>query len=578
MRKSSSGVSRIMETGENAEKRATRACFEYLESGSIFRKMLDGFVEKYRSYGEVCGSVRLRLENPDSVDLLEGFLGKSLRGRKSVTISADALRRVIASSRFAGANLEQVLFLHAGGSIPVRKEMKFRRQELYRTILQDAARRSEDPVMRRLAEELHALMDTLSDDVQSVDGRAQMDLTAPALRHRMTQPDEKYVKMDAEPVEAERDCGRESAKAMEEQAASRNALARILMKRFGNAWNEGGEEAAAAALSGCLALTAAILGHLPVRRGSSQYLAVFASDVTGNPHSFDRGAENGPLAEAVLRWYVETYQPPVASFFIPDSLKAVRRGQLFLRCGVMIDDVSNYVTVYGIRAMRRGGREDQGMQGFWAERAAVHVPLSSVMEWTEMRPAQAPLKTGRELIKSLSTQAMETCADIAERNEQGRVLVVENPSIFSMLISRFPDEAFMCVNGQPNLAALVALHLLAGSGAELWYGGDMDPEGLLIADHLCIFCGRKLKLWHMGPEEYLTAVSTGGRRMNPDSSGQTDTSDVRQESGGTVRTAEPLSDRRLHMLDHLENEELKQTAALMRQYRMAVYQERLVSG
>ena len=445
MRKSSSGVSRIMETGENAEKRATRACFEYLESGSIFRKMLDGFVEKYRSYGEVCGSVRLRLADPDSVDLLEGFLGKSLRGRKSVTISADALRRVIASSCFAGANLEQVLFLHAGGSIPVRKEMKFRRQELYRTILQDAARRSEDPVMRRLAEELHALMDTLSDDVQSVDGRAQMDLTAPALRHRMTQPDEKYVKMDAEPVEAERDCGRESAKAMEEQAASRNALARILMKRFGNAWNEGGEEAAAAALSGCLALTAAILGHLPVRRGSSQYLAVFASDVTGNPHSFDRGAENGPLAEAVLRWYVETYQPPVASFFIPDSLKAVRRGQLFLRCGVMIDDVSNYVTVYGIRAMRRGGREDQGMQGFWAERAAVHVPLSSVMEWTEMRPAQAPLKTGRELIKSLSTQAMETCADIAERNEQGRVLVERVESLLSHLESllRFRSGLFV---------------------------------------------------------------------------------------------------------------------------------------
>ena len=560
-----------METGENAEKRATRACFEYLESGSIFRKMLDGFVKKYRSYGEICGSVRLRLADPDSVDLLEGFLGKSLRGRKSVTISADALRRVIASSRFAGADLEQVLFLHAGGPILVHKEMKSRRQELYRTILQDAARRSADPVMRHLAGELYALMDTLSDDVQSVDGRAQMDLTAPALRHRMTQPDEEIWKM-VRPVEEKP--GARPGRA----AASRNALAGILAKRFGNAWNEGGEEAAAAALSGCLALTAAILGHLPVRRGSSQYLAVFASDVTGNPHSFDRGAENGPLAEAVLRWYVETYQPPVASFSIPDSLKAVRRGQLFLRCGIMIDDVSNYVTVYGIRAMRRGGREDQGMQGFWAERAAVHVPLSSVMEWTEMRPAQAPLKTGRELIKSLSTQAMETCADIAERNEQGRVLVVENPSIFSMLISRFPDEAFMCVNGQPNLAALVALHLLAGSGAELRYGGDMDPEGLLIADHLWIFCGRKLKLWHMGPEEYLTAVSTGGRRMNPDSSGQTDTSDVRKESGVTVRTAEPLSDRRLHMLDHLENEELKQTAALMRQYRMAVYQERLVSG
>ena len=75
-----------METGENAEKRATRACFEYLESGSIFRKMLDGFVEKYRSYGEVCGSVRLRLADPDSVDLLEG------RMRFAVSLRRAALR------------------------------------------------------------------------------------------------------------------------------------------------------------------------------------------------------------------------------------------------------------------------------------------------------------------------------------------------------------------------------------------------------------------------------------------------------------------------------------------------------
>jgi hypothetical protein len=65
--------------------------------------------------------------------------------------------------------------------------------------------------------------------------------------------------------------------------------------------------------------------------------------------------------------------------------------------------------------------------------------------------------------------------------------------------------------------------------------------------------------------------------VNRDSCCQTGTGDVRKKSGVTARTAELLSDRRLHMLDHLENEELKQTAALMRQYRTAVYQERLVT-
>ena len=45
-------------------------------------------------------------------------------------------------------------------------------------------------------------------------------------------------------------------------------------------------------------------------------------------------------------------------------------------------------------------------------------------------------------------------------------------------------KAYMCMNGQPRLAGLMVLDLLAKSGTEVYYSGDLDPEGILIAQKL----------------------------------------------------------------------------------------------
>ena len=71
---------------------------------------------------------------------------------------------------------------------------------------------------------------------------------------------------------------------------------------------------------------------------------------------------------------------------------------------------------------------------------------------------------------------------------QDEIYIVENPSVFAVLCGKEKEKntrrAYMCMNGQPRLAGLMVLELLAKSGTRVYYAGDLDPEGILIAQKL----------------------------------------------------------------------------------------------
>lgn len=429
--------------------------------------MLNGFVKKYESYGEVCGSVRLPLREPEEVDAMEGLLGKPLQGQRTVTVSAAALRKVLSESRFAGVDLNTLVQAFAGGEIEVHSERKRKVKELYRNEILRAKEKTHDPVAEDFFRDL--------------------------------------LQAEEKPVSEEEIC---------EEALS---IHRMLLRQY-HMFLEKKEEEAISFLEKYLNLIAEIVENLPVRKRKYQYLAVFASDLTGDPHAFDRGTFSGVLLNKILLWYENRFHPVRQSFSVPDGFNSVRRGQLYLTCGIMIDDVSNYVVSYGVRTALENGKEDPGMAGFHEEQAVVQVPLSVLTRWT------------------------------AAFGNHGKILVVENPSVFSMMVSRYPERSFMCMNGQPRLAGLVMLHLLSESGTEIAYGGDLDPEGIRIADRLWEFSGRKILLWHMSEEDYLKHVKDTG-------------------------TTSGLSERRLHMLEKIHHPELKKTAEAVRHYKKAVYQE-----
>lgn len=243
--------------------------------------------------------------------------------------------------------------------------------------------------------------------------------------------------------------------------------------------------------------------------GKKELLPVFAAASTGNPHYFDEGTTAEKLLSLYLRWRFGTEKQEGLS-------KSEYKKKLFFEAGILKDELSNDVLVYGIRAWRRDGSVHEGIDGFFRCR--------EVMKLT--------LKT----LGSLGViSGTEKC-----------VYVVENPAIFSSLVDKYPESTFVCGNGQLTLAVFVLLDKLAEHHM-LYYAGDFDPEGLQIAANIKNRYKEKVVLWNYRPELY-----------------EKYSSDV------------ILNERRLKKLEKIEERELKEIKELMRSRKHAAYQETML--
>lgn len=260
-----------------------------------------------------------------------------------------------------------------------------------------------------------------------------------------------------------------------------------------------------------LELGARILNAFPYRREGVEYLAVFAAMLTGNPHAFDDGTRDGQLLWQLVRWNHERDDEEAPIF------PALQKNRLYLAAGILRDDVSNDVMLSGILAYGSDEKSHAGMAGFLAEGEMVRVPLSVIAKW---RRVACP------------------------RNE---IYIVENPSVYAMLCGREKSgRAFMCMNGQPRLSAVLMLDLLAVSGIKVYYGGDFDPEGLLIAWKIKRYYKGAFAYWHMSVEDY--EKSKSGKRISP---------------------------RRMKMLGRIKDVELRETVEAVRRAGVAGYQENI---
>ena len=64
-----------------------KECLEYFRSHPVFRRLLEGFREKYASYGRFAGTVVLKNLTEEERDDLEGFLNRNYHGKKSASVS-----------------------------------------------------------------------------------------------------------------------------------------------------------------------------------------------------------------------------------------------------------------------------------------------------------------------------------------------------------------------------------------------------------------------------------------------------------------------------------------------------------
>lgn len=252
---------------------------------------------------------------------------------------------------------------------------------------------------------------------------------------------------------------------------------------------------------------------LPYYKGGKkkELLAVFAAQTAGNPHFFDDNTLAGNLLTAFLRDYFR--------FGYEDDLsEAENRSNVLFKAGIIKDTLSNDVIAYGIRGRCVDGSLHQGMEGFLHQKEPVKLSLLTL------------------------ANLEETFTNSVDR----RVYIVENPAVFSILISRFPEKAFICSYGQIRRAVFMLLDLF-DKNTVFSYAGDFDPEGLLIAERLKKRYGDRLAFWKYEPDIYLKYMSE-----------------------------EKLTKQRIKKLDGVRGATLLKIAELMREEGRAAYQESML--
>lgn len=270
-------------------------------------------------------------------------------------------------------------------------------------------------------------------------------------------------------------------------------------------------------LKAVFALGCKIINMLPYHQGNMEYLAVFAARMTGNPHAFDDGEKESTFLRLLIQWDVAHRRIRVE---YSDIFPALQKQRLYLAAGILRDDMSNYAMLSGIRAWKKNGEIHEGMEGFFHEKNPVQVPLAVIADWGRVEcPKQ-------------------------------EIYIVENPSVFAMLCGKLDGKkACMCMNGQPRLSAVLLLDLLAEAGVKVYYAGDFDPEGMLIAQKIRKYYKGEAVCWKMSVQDY--------------------------EKSKSERI---LTSKRIKMLERIDDKDLMETAEAIRKCGLAGYQENIVKS
>lgn len=192
-------------------------------------------------------------------------------------------------------------------------------------------------------------------------------------------------------------------------------------------------------------------------------LAVLSAQATSDPHALDSGTLCGKLFLYLLAFRSDLAAPA----------NAEQRDSVYYENGILCDSISSLVTQVGL----------------------------VLLAGTEEHPACRLFRQRREICTlSLASLSGLTGA----RSPSGRAYIVENEMVFTQLCDRAPQfhSPLICTSGQPSVAALRLLDLLAGEGTQLFYAGDFDGKGLSIAAQLCARYPELLRPWHMTPGDY----------------------------------------------------------------------------
>lgn len=234
-----------------------------------------------------------------------------------------------------------------------------------------------------------------------------------------------------------------------------------------------------------------LLSNIPTTPTS---LPMFSS-ITGNPHYLDFNRSESNLFLRILS-YLKRVENPISVQEKVDLLSEIN---------IYTDPISNFVITYRLLG-------NLVLNELAFQKQVINLNLLNL-----------------NYIEILSTN-------------EGQVFIFENPSILNALIGK--EIAVIITSGMPNLSCYRVLDKLKDNGVEMYYNGDFDAEGLLIAEKLKDRYPN-LKLFNYHEVDYEQSKSK-----------------------------EIISDSRLKKLNHVVTPELQEIKQILLKRKLAAYQER----
>ncbi|MBL4950750.1 TIGR02679 family protein [Neobacillus sp. YIM B02564] len=252
---------------------------------------------------------------------------------------------------------------------------------------------------------------------------------------------------------------------------------------------------------------------LPCKDHKFERLPVFAQRTTGNPHFFDNNQVPGKLLVHCL--HVNQQLKELRETGMPKTTEELN--ELLSIYGLMRDDLWSFVTFRGLLA-----EGESGLHPVWQASvrtgSVLNVPFKELLKINKIWPANG-----------------------------NKVWVLENSSVCSTIVDEVPDAPVICTHGQFRTASWIVLDLLVESGCQLYYSGDLDPEGISMAQRLKDRYPHHVTYWRMDAESYMKTIS---------------------DEDITSRIAK---------LDTVTSPELSEVAAAIRLHQKAGYQEGILA-
>lgn len=174
---------------------------------------------------------------------------------------------------------------------------------------------------------------------------------------------------------------------------------------------------------------------LPYYKDMNEYLALFASNTTGNPHYYDLDTH----ASNVLIQFISYL------FHLSYENNRTVKKQILQQAGILTDEVSNYVITYNLSG-------NELLDGFKKNLTPLIISLPNLVKMDNIE------------------------------TENDTLLIVENPSFISKINDKNLAFSVLITSGNSNFIVYKLLEKMKVS--HIYFNGDFDPEGLLIAQNL----------------------------------------------------------------------------------------------